>query len=55
MRASLEQGYTVPPAPQSLNRSAFLPRKTRLPGCATAASTPNISLHPESPILGREA
>ena len=24
LRASLEQGYTVPPATQSLNRSAFL-------------------------------
>ena len=27
MRASLEQGYTMPLAPQSLNRSAFLPEK----------------------------
>ena len=27
MRASLEQGYTAPPAPQSLNRSAFLPER----------------------------
>ena len=27
MRASLEQGYTVPLAPWSLNRSAFLPEK----------------------------
>ena len=27
MRASVEQGYTVPPAPQNLNRSAFLPEK----------------------------
>ena len=25
MRASLEQGYTVPPAPKCLNRNAFLP------------------------------
>ena len=27
MRASLEQGYTMPLAPQSLNRNAFLPEK----------------------------
>ena len=27
MRASLEQGYTTPPAPWSLNRSTFLPEK----------------------------
>ena len=27
MRASLEQGYTTPPAPQNLNRNAFLPEK----------------------------
>ena len=27
MRASLEQGYTAPLAPWSLNRSAFLPEK----------------------------
>ena len=27
MRASLEQGYTMPPAPQSLNRNTFLPEK----------------------------
>ena len=27
MRASLKLGYTVPPAPQSLNRNAFLPEK----------------------------
>ena len=27
MRASPEQGYTVPLAPQSLNRSAYLPER----------------------------
>ena len=27
LRASLEQGYTVPLAPQSLNRSTFLPER----------------------------
>ena len=27
MMASLEEGYTTPPAPQSLNRSTFLPEK----------------------------
>ena len=27
MRASLEQGYSMPPTPWSLNRSAFLPEK----------------------------
>ena len=27
LRVSLEQGYTLPPAPQSLNRSTFLPER----------------------------
>ena len=27
MRVSPEQGFTAPPAPQSLNRSTFLPEK----------------------------
>ena len=48
MRASLEQGYTAPPAPQSLNRNAFLPR------CVTTTSNPNHCLCPKSSILGRE-
>ena len=55
IRASPEQGFTMPLAPWSLNRSTFLPEKTCIPGCATGACTPNNSLCPESPILGREA
>ena len=42
-RASLERGYTTPPAPQSLNRSALLLERLTYQDMRTAASPPDNS------------
>ena len=54
LRASLEWGYTAPPAPWNSNRSTFLPERLAYQD-ETTASPPDNSLCSVSPTLGREA
>ena len=55
MRASLEQVYTAPPAPQSLNRNTFLPEKLAYQDVQQQPALLTIAYALKSPILGGEA
>ena len=48
------QGYSTPPAPRSLNRGAFLPKRARISRCVADANTSDQGLLLMPAALGRE-